>query len=165
MASKQTEHYGLSLWEATDQVVRLDFNSDNEKIDAGMAENKAAAAAAKETAENLAAVAYTTENAPFVLGSYTGNGVAKRKIALGFTPKAVLLCSSHGRIVFGSDSHYGGLALPGANVSISESAGRTSWSDSHTVVAITDGGFLVNAGTSGIYSNKSSYAYYYMAMR
>ena len=33
MASGKTEHYGLSQWEAADQVVRTDFNSDNVKID------------------------------------------------------------------------------------------------------------------------------------
>ena len=45
MASNQTANYGLSQWEATDQVVRMDFNSDNEKIDAalhGMAQTYAA---------------------------------------------------------------------------------------------------------------------------
>ncbi len=36
MASKQTEHYKLSQWEATDQVVRVDFNEDNAKIDAAL---------------------------------------------------------------------------------------------------------------------------------
>ena len=36
MASGKTENYGLNQWEATDQVVRLDFNSDNEKIDAAL---------------------------------------------------------------------------------------------------------------------------------
>ena len=45
MASNQTANYGLSQLEATDQVVRMDFNSDNEKIDAalhGMAQTYAA---------------------------------------------------------------------------------------------------------------------------
>ena len=36
MASNQTANYGLSQWEATDQVVRTDFNSDNLKIDAAL---------------------------------------------------------------------------------------------------------------------------------
>ena len=36
MASNQTENYGLNQWEATDQVVRTDFNSDNLKIDAAL---------------------------------------------------------------------------------------------------------------------------------
>ena len=33
MASGQTQYYGLSQWEAADKVERVDFNSDNAKID------------------------------------------------------------------------------------------------------------------------------------
>ena len=36
MASNQTANYGLNQWEATDQVVRADFNADNAKIDAAL---------------------------------------------------------------------------------------------------------------------------------
>ena len=34
MASNYTENYGLCQWEATDQVLREEFNQDNAKIDA-----------------------------------------------------------------------------------------------------------------------------------
>lgn len=37
MASNQTPNYGLNQWIPSDQVVRLDFNADNEKIDAALA--------------------------------------------------------------------------------------------------------------------------------
>lgn len=33
MASNFTENYGLCQWEATDQVLRTEFNEDNSKID------------------------------------------------------------------------------------------------------------------------------------
>ncbi|WP_298025319.1 hypothetical protein [uncultured Dysosmobacter sp.] len=33
MASNHTTHYSLSQWQATDEVVRTDFNADNAKID------------------------------------------------------------------------------------------------------------------------------------
>ena len=36
MASGKTENYGLNQWEATDQVVRTDFNADNAKIDSAL---------------------------------------------------------------------------------------------------------------------------------
>ena len=36
MASNQTSNYGLNQWEATDQVLRTDFNADNAKIDAAL---------------------------------------------------------------------------------------------------------------------------------
>lgn len=37
MATKHTEHYGLSQWELSDSVVMADFNEDNRKIDAALA--------------------------------------------------------------------------------------------------------------------------------
>lgn len=43
MASNQTSNYGLNQWEATDQVLRTDFNEDNAKLEAALAaleENK-----------------------------------------------------------------------------------------------------------------------------
>ena len=39
MASGQTQYYGLSQWEAADKVERVDFNSDNAKIDAALKAN------------------------------------------------------------------------------------------------------------------------------
>ena len=36
MASNQTSSYGLSQWEATDAVQRLEFNADNAKVDAAL---------------------------------------------------------------------------------------------------------------------------------
>ncbi|WP_298025342.1 hypothetical protein [uncultured Dysosmobacter sp.] len=36
MASNHTPHYPLSQWQATDEVVRTDFNADNAKIDAAL---------------------------------------------------------------------------------------------------------------------------------
>lgn len=36
MAANQTTNYQLNQWEATDQVLRTDFNADNAKIDAAL---------------------------------------------------------------------------------------------------------------------------------
>lgn len=36
MASNHTQHYGLCQWEATDQVLRTDFNEDNAKLEAAL---------------------------------------------------------------------------------------------------------------------------------
>ena len=54
MASNQTSNYGLNQWEATDQVLRTDFNQDNAKLDAAlkaMADGAAAEAAARTAAD------------------------------------------------------------------------------------------------------------------
>lgn len=139
MASGKTANYGLSQWEATDQVVRGDFDEDNRKIDTGMAENKAAAAAAKETAENLAAVAFTPENLPFVVGTYTGNSQRTNNdsntqdIILGFTPRfvAVFYASANSNATNGSSQF--------AMISQAE----TFKSSNYTVMAIIENGFRV----------------------
>lgn len=36
MASNHTQHYGLCQWEATDAVLRADFNEDNAKLEAAL---------------------------------------------------------------------------------------------------------------------------------
>lgn len=36
MASNYTEQYKLCQWEATDQVLRTDFNEDNAKLEAAL---------------------------------------------------------------------------------------------------------------------------------
>ena len=37
MAANQTTNYQLNQWEATDQILRTDFNADNAKVDAALA--------------------------------------------------------------------------------------------------------------------------------
>ena len=36
MARGQTQYYGLNQWEAADQVLRTEFNADNQKIDGAL---------------------------------------------------------------------------------------------------------------------------------
>ena len=71
MASKYTEPYGLCQWEATDQVLREEFNQDNAKIDETLK-----ALADKDTALDgaIAAVAAAAGNCQMELFTYTGTG-------------------------------------------------------------------------------------------
>ena len=119
-----TTNYHLPQWVESDRILMEDFNQAMAAIDSGIkaaqdtadsgataasaaqdtadrAEGKAdsaqtAADAAGSAAADLAAIAYTTENKPFVTGSYTGNGSSTyRTINLGFRPSAVLIgCST-----------------------------------------------------------------------
>ena len=71
MASNYTEHYGLCQWEATDQVLREEFNQDHEKID----ETLKTLADKDITLESaVAAVAATAGNCQMELITYTGTG-------------------------------------------------------------------------------------------
>ena len=76
MSTNHTPNYALSQWEATDPVLRADFNADNAKIDAAL---KAEADARTALASSRNCQAYTT--------SYAGTGTAgqSRPNSLSFT--------------------------------------------------------------------------------
>ena len=54
MASNYTEHYDLCQWEPTDAVQRVEFNQDNAKLDAALAELETAKQRLDRAAANLA---------------------------------------------------------------------------------------------------------------
>ena len=73
MASNYTEHYGLCQWEATDQVLREEFNKDNVEMETAL-----------------------TGKVNLLFGNYTGNATDYKasytqKIELGLKPKAVIV--------------------------------------------------------------------------
>lgn len=84
-----TQHYQLHQWEANDNFLRTDFNTDLEKIDTALGEKP-----------------------EIVFGSYAGNNVYPRTIELGFQPKAVLLFSMTG-CTNAYSAIFGGLFAPG----------------------------------------------------
>ena len=101
MASNHTTNYQLCQWEATDKVLRTDFNQDNAKIDAALKANADAISA--EAAARAAAVSSLSQeiaqmgNCRIVTGSYTGNGTYDQyhKNSLTF-PAAPLMVFIHG---------------------------------------------------------------------
>lgn len=71
MASNYTKNYGLCQWEATDQVLREEFNQDNAKMD----ETLKTLADKDITLERaVAAVAAAAGNCQMELFTYTGTG-------------------------------------------------------------------------------------------
>lgn len=89
MATNHTAHYQLNQWEPTDQVLRTDFNADNAKVDAALAdlaenvEGKAevSALAAKADVAALEEVkSLALGRAEIRLGTYVGNGEASQLI-------------------------------------------------------------------------------------
>lgn len=84
----KTQHLGLNSYIGTDKPKRTDFNGDNERIDAAIYEHTANGGIHVTAAEKQ------LWNAPFVPGSYTGDGTASRTVALGFTPRVVLAAAA-----------------------------------------------------------------------
>ena len=76
MSTNHTPNYALSQWEAGDPVLRADFNADNAKIDAALAELQA----------NQLRIA---------TGTYMGNDGHTKTIELPFPPKFFWLQKAH----------------------------------------------------------------------
>ena len=170
MATNQTANYQLNQWEPTDQVLRTDFNADNAKLDAALAEKAevetvsalqtAVAAKAEQTAlAALAARVTALEARPYIVtGTYTGDGTASQFIFLGFTPKALLVVGAWSAMSR-DNSYYGGLALEGNPAGVRDG--------NETVVNILDGGFMVYYAVGGsdyIASNEPMRRYYYLGV-
>ena len=156
MASGKTANYGLSQWEATDQVVMKDFNDDNEKIDAGIKAAQVLAEDANALAEKTAGAAWTNENSPFVIGTYTGNATASgmsQHIELGFKPKVVWAQ----RLYLGPMGADYALAIQGSSLVVSDT----------TIFGLTDTGFTAGfvryssnySGCPNMNANNSPYIY------
>ena len=71
VASNYTTNYQLNQWEAADQVLRTDFNQDNQKIDAALA---GLAAKNTELEGAVAAAVAGAGNCQMELFTYTGTG-------------------------------------------------------------------------------------------
>ena len=137
----KTENYQLNQWDATDRVLREDFNADNRKI---------------EEALNI----ITAQALQLYVGSYIGNGQSTRTIDLGTFPQAVYLCERSGQIL-GSGRYYGGLALPEHPV----------WLETPNlpVLELCPSGFIVHylysdPYKSYAYSNANEIEYHYIAL-
>lgn len=98
-----TNNYHLPQWVESDRILMEDFNDAMAGIDQGIqgakaaadtAESKAdAAQAAAEIAQSSAdavADAYTPDNKPYVVGSYSANGSGVT-VELGFKPSLVII--------------------------------------------------------------------------
>jgi hypothetical protein len=110
---------------------------------------------------------------PIVTGTYVGNGASSRFISLGFTPRAVLLFDSEGRVSSEYDwdgtmvQMHGGLAFDGRPVKL-----ERFYTMSFVALEITPNGFTVkiDGGSYGnnsatIATNASGVEYRYVALR
>jgi len=103
-----------------------------------------------------------------VFGTYTGDGTTKRTISLGFTPSALIVVDGRGRMT-DKDIVYGGLCVGNKGVRIVSCTAvshETTWSNSHTALLITSGGFFCSEYSStGVKTNTSSETYRFIAFR
>ena len=103
MASNHTTNYQLCQWEATDKVLRTDFNEDNQKIDAALKDNAdaisaeaaARAAALSSLSQTVSGKAEASAVPQTASGTYTGTGECgsahPNSITFPFQPKLVAI--------------------------------------------------------------------------
>ena len=118
---KYTTSYHLPQWDETDRIMRTDFNQMCSDIEAGLkktaqdaasataqnasdaakAAQKAQATADKAVADAAAAqakadAAYSPDQPPYVIGTYTGPSTASLTINVGFKPSYLIISGGGG---------------------------------------------------------------------
>ena len=136
-----TQNYQLPQWVETDRILMDDFNDMAEKIEDGLSGLEAGT-------PKVAA------------GTYTGNNAESRSFSVGFTPKAVYVCTASG-LSYTTNAEgyvYGGLAVTGGPVQ----------HKGYAAVEITSSGFTVYqrdlGDYSGIFCNNQGTQYRYLAV-
>ena len=130
-----TENYGLHQWEATDNFLRTDFNTDFEMIDEALG-----------------------VKAEAITGTYSGNGgTSTRTISLGFRPRAVMVTRADGAMPSMTGSLYicGGLILDGHALTFSGSK----------AAEIVEGGFQIKSNGEALRMNDKGIKYHYAAVK
>lgn len=104
MASNYTENYGLCQWEATDQVLRTEFNEDNAKVDAalkGLAEQDTTFAEILDRHETSLT---QLGNCQFYLTSYVGSNAGgsayRNTLTFPKQPMIVYVCDPSSQLAF-----------------------------------------------------------------
>ena len=91
MASNQTSNYGLNQWEATDEVLRTEFNADNSKIDAALKGLADKDAELEGTLAGQAADIAKCGTCKFECFSYNGTGTETKTISFAHKPVLFLI--------------------------------------------------------------------------
>ena len=113
MASNYTENYGLCQWEATDQVLRTEFNEDNAKMDRALKELTDTVAAHTEAITKLGnCLLYTT--------TYVGDGTAgaanPKKFTFPHRPMAIFVTGGRMQLTALRNSTYSLGSGGGSNI-------------------------------------------------
>ena len=90
MASNYTEHIGLCQWEATDQVLRTEFNQDNAKVDAALDTLEQTLTQHSEELESIAKLG----NCTVYHTTYTGKNQYSKSLTFPGKPMVVMVADT-----------------------------------------------------------------------
>lgn len=133
-----------------------DFNAMNSSIEAGLTRTEGKADTAVSTAnaaKQSADIAYTPDNKPYSVGSYTGDGTTYRNIDVGFRPSFVIVAG---------DQRAGTSSTCGTATMMA-----SAWQSSQRIY-MTDTGFRLDSSETSNpapYVNKSGTVYSYIVFR
>ena len=158
---EHTSNYNLSQWAGEDRILREDFNADNAKIEAALAnattalaQESAARAASDTNLQNLVS-ALSSSSAKLHFGTYIGNNASSQTISLGFTPSALLVCIAGGIFTNKDGSQYGGLAFPNKPCVTSKNV---------AIIQIVTNGFTVYYDVVNTIYTNTNCEFYYIAV-
>ena len=138
-----TTNYHLPQWVESDRIMMGDFNEAMDTLDTELA-----------AAQAVTDVAYTPDNKPYTIGSYTGNGNTIT-ITLGFRPSFLLISGDVGSTSL--VSHY---QQYGYHV------GFVSDAFVYDTITLTDTGFkIVRDYNNYPQWNEGNHKYIYIAFR
>ena len=121
MASNYTENYGLCQWEATDAVLRTDFNEDNAKIDEALNTLSISSAGVYNLAHNV----YSLSMKDYSTTHY--HGYRRGLIMDDFHNQEAIASLTGGLVVQGGALVLSGKGKKGTMTGISQSAGCSTW--------------------------------------
>lgn len=139
MASNYTENYGLCQWEATDQVLRTEFNEDNKKADKILG-------ALSETVQDHAATLEGCGNCQIYWTTYQGTGSESRTFTFDEVPRFLFITAYNCwlSIVAEAQLGYGYYSTSGYWI-----RPTLAWSENSVTLTSTPAEFLCNkAGTT-----------------
>lgn len=148
MATNHTANYQLNQWEATDQVLRTDFNEDNSKLDTAL---KSLNTTAQEHAAQLSQLQTSLSkcgDCKLHYTTYEGNGEISRTFTFPHKPVYIFL--------FGGTSS--NLMIPGTAplCFLAGCGANLSWSGNTLT--------MTQRGTSGPEFNRKENIYYMLAL-
>ena len=160
MSTNHTTNYNLNQWEATDKVLRAEFNEDNAKIDAALKSNADAIGTLEGQME---AVQAGKGNCKIVYGTYAGTGTADVSGAttLTFSAPPLFVAVMPAGTTDNMDAMYRLLLIRGA------AHGFTTTATYEGTVTVTWSGNSVswyNYGVPAYQCNDSNQQYCYIAL-
>lgn len=173
MAANQTENYELNQWLATDQVLRTDFNADNAKLDAALADlaedvsekaSQTALDALSSTVAGHTAALALTGNIQLHITTYVGTGTDGSD-----TPNMLTFQSAPFLVVItgGEENSWGviaqktGIMLRGGHLFTPQVSGGTSCPTTWAADGKSVTWFAPNSGAAGQFNySETTYTVY-----